>query len=414
MNLSVVTSFDAQLARLAGIYNQSVTVPSPETGFVSFVFQAVDETWPSALRVPDFRAVSLDHSDRSPWLATIGYGFHCGQNESSEFLVAWRAGMARLMQRDAFPTDRASFVYRPVELLGICLGAKVCEPEGSPAIEWLRGVLREHQRKVTRSQAWESNCGFLAAECLQASWPAYRVPQIEDLSLEELGLCLLLADAERIPINIEDIAAIRNQIALRVLDLAIEHQPKSGDVAAAGLVYRTIRSCYHQFIQSEHATNSQLRSPQRDASTLVQNIFRRFPRIAHQLLKRHSGRATLKVEDEYDVQDLLHSLLQVFFDDVRPEEWTPSYAGRNTRADFLLKKERIIVEAKMTRTNLKQKQVVEQLTIDRAHYAGHPDCDVLLCFVYDPDRRLDNPAAIESDLSTDSSEPRTIVVVATT
>jgi hypothetical protein len=78
------------------------------------------------------------------------------------------------------------------------------------------------------------------------------------------------------------------------------------------------------------------------------------------------------------VQYLLHSLLQVFFDDVRPEEWTPSYAGRKTPADFLLKQERIIVEAKMTRENLKQKQVVEQLIVDRAHYGTHPDCDLLL------------------------------------
>jgi hypothetical protein len=145
----------------------------------------------------------------------------------------------------------------------------------------------------------------------------------------------------------------------------------------------------------------------------VQNIFRRFPLIVRQLLKRHQQRDTLEIKDEYDVQDLLHALLHLFFDDVRAEEWTPSYAGRSTRADFLLKKERIIVEAKMTRENLKQKQVVEQLIVDRAHYAGHPDCDLLLCFVYDPERRLDNPKAIESDLSTDEPAPRMLVIVST-
>jgi hypothetical protein len=80
---------------------------------------------------------------------------------------------------------------------------------------------------------------------------------------------------------------------------------------------------------------------------------------------------------------------------------------------FLLKKERIIVEAKMTRENLKQKQVAEQLIIDRAHYATHPDCELLLCFVYDPERQLDNPGAVESDLSTDEPAPRMLVIVAT-
>lgn len=220
-----------------------------------------------------------------------------------------------------------------------------------------------------------------------------------------------MADAGRIAGDAKEIPAARANAALRVLDLAIEYQPKRGDLAAAGLVYRTIRSCYRQFIHSEHARRWQLGSPHRDASALVQNIFRRFPLVAHQLLKRHDQRGTLEITDEYDVQDLLHALLHVFFDDVRPEKWTPSYAGRKARADFLLKKERIIVEAKMTRENLKQKQVVEQLIVDRAHYTTHPDCDLLLCFVYDPERRLDNPRTIESDLSTDEPAPRMLVIV---
>jgi hypothetical protein len=41
----------------------------------------------------------------------------------------------------------------------------------------------------------------------------------------------------------------------------------------------------------------------------------------------------------------------------------------------------------------------------------HPDCELLLCFVYDPERRLDNPMAIESDLSTDEPAPRMLVIV---
>jgi hypothetical protein len=49
---------------------------------------------------------------------------------------------------------------------------------------------------------------------------------------------------------------------------------------------------------------------------------------------RHDGRPTLGVGDEYDVQDLLHALLRLFFDDIRPEERTPSYAGESTRMDF--------------------------------------------------------------------------------
>jgi DpnII restriction endonuclease len=71
--------------------------------------------------------------------------------------------------------------------------------------------------------------------------------------------------------------------------------------------------------------------------------------VARQLRDRHEGRSTLEIEDEYDVQDLLHSLLRLHFDDVRSEEWTPSYAGGSGRMDFLLKVEQIVIEAKMAR-----------------------------------------------------------------
>ena len=74
-----------------------------------------------------------------------------------------------------------------------------------------------------------------------------------------------------------------------------------------------------------------------DTDEVLERIFQKFHRVARQLRNRHNGRPTLDVNDEYDVQDLLHALLKMYFDDVRPEEWTPSYAGKSARMDFLLK-----------------------------------------------------------------------------
>lgn len=87
---------------------------------------------------------------------------------------------------------------------------------------------------------------------------------------------------------------------------------------------------------------------QRDGTIEITTVLERFHSVARRLLVRHDNRSTLRVEDEYDVQDLLHSLLNLVSDDIREEEWTPSYAGKSLRVDFLLKKERIVVEAKKT------------------------------------------------------------------
>jgi len=124
----------------------------------------------------------------------------------------------------------------------------------------------------------------------------------------------------------------------------------------------------------------------------------RFHAIAGQLTQRREGRPTLEIKDEYDVQDLLHAMLRLYFNDIRPEEWTPSYGGGSSRMDFLLKGHEIVMEAKMTRKGLSAKEVSEQLIIDAAKYRQHSECKSLVCFVYDPAAMLKNPRGIERDL----------------
>lgn len=139
--------------------------------------------------------------------------------------------------------------------------------------------------------------------------------------------------------------------------------------------------------------------------TILQQISERFHLVARQLRQRHEGRETLSVDDEYDVQDLLRSLLSLFFEDVREEEANPSYAGKNTRSDFLLKAEQIVIEVKKTRRGLGAKEVGRQLIEDIARYQTHPDCKALVCFVYDPEGLIANPRGLESDLTSDTPMP---------
>ena len=117
---------------------------------------------------------------------------------------------------------------------------------------------------------------------------------------------------------------------------------------------------------------------------LIEQICSRFHCIARQLRSRHAGRATLDVQDEYDLQDLMHALLGLHFIDIRPEEYTPSAPGKASRMDFLLKQESIVIELKMTRDGLGPKDLTTQLIEDIERYKTHPNCQALVCFVYDP------------------------------
>ncbi len=133
----------------------------------------------------------------------------------------------------------------------------------------------------------------------------------------------------------------------------------------------------------------------------VRLLCKRFHLVAKQLEHRQRDREPFVVSDEYDAQDLLHALLKIHFDDVRPEEWTPSQAGAAAKMDFLLKEERIVVEVKKTRKSLSVKELGEELIVDIERYRKHPNCDFLVCFVYDPEQRLGNPKGLEADLSRD-------------
>lgn len=136
-----------------------------------------------------------------------------------------------------------------------------------------------------------------------------------------------------------------------------------------------------------------------DVHRAVENLFLRFHLVAKEISDRYGSRPTLLIQDEYDVQDLLEGLLRIYFDDIRPEQWTPEYAGSSTRIDFVLQDQKLAIEVKKTRRGLGKKEIGNQLIIDIAHYQTHPNCKMLYCFVYDPEEIISNPVGLEKDLT---------------
>lgn len=164
-----------------------------------------------------------------------------------------------------------------------------------------------------------------------------------------------------------------------------------------------IRDLASRFVEAQKETANILSKFQQpvigDAHRIIESILSRFHLVAKEISERHESRPTIVINDEYDVQDLLEGLLRVYFDDIRPEQWTPEYAGSSARIDFLLKKEQIAIETKKTRKGLGKKEIGNELIVDIAHYQKHPDCRTLYCLIYDPEERISNPIGLENDLS---------------
>ena len=58
--------------------------------------------------------------------------------------------------------------------------------------------------------------------------------------------------------------------------------------------------------------------------------------------------------------------------------------------DFLLPKQRTVIEMKLVRDRNHGEKIGDELIIDIEHYRKHPVCDSLWCVVYDPDHLLTN------------------------
>jgi len=148
-----------------------------------------------------------------------------------------------------------------------------------------------------------------------------------------------------------------------------------------------------------------------DSIELVTHICNEFPTFAKQLDDRYNNREGIGISDEYDVQDVLHPVLRMFFDDVRPEESTESYAGGSSRIDFLLKKPSIGIEVKFMHESSSPQKIGDELLADKERYSIHSECEYLVSFIYDPNNAISNPIGMEEDLTynTDQHSVRTIV-----
>ena len=150
---------------------------------------------------------------------------------------------------------------------------------------------------------------------------------------------------------------------------------------------------------------------QKEASQVLEYLFSKFHTVVKQLQERQRDRDPFSVDDEYDVQDLLHGLLRMYFEDVRPEEYCPSYAGTKPRIDFFLKRESIAIEAKMTSKNNRKKKVRRDLILDKEYYSKKEGVKTLYCMVYDPEEWITNPRGFEDDLYEKSEKFETRVFI---
>ncbi len=377
--------------------------PSPEAGFLDYL----DATTTGQLHN---HSLVVERLDEAPILAAAGYQYVNPRfMRDAKYDGEWAGKFKRLSQKQAFPIDRESYFYRPLDLLGICIGAQSCPSVADNDRQWLKIILETGATKlVQHSRAYY--LGATAANHLGVKWTIHSTPRLRDLSLAHLGLLYWFANQKGLAATI-GLNLNQPELASAILQTALLHNNNCDDLADAGLILYALDDIVEGTIKANIEERWQAPRNFEAAAALVRAICERFTIVANALTERHDNRNTITMADEYDVQDLMGALLKLHFTDVRPEEWTPSYAGNASRMDFLLKPEQVVVEAKMTRKGLGQKELVTQLAEDILRYQAHQDCRTLMCFVYDPAGKCTNPTALENDLTKKHGDLQVIVIV---
>ncbi len=171
---------------------------------------------------------------------------------------------------------------------------------------------------------------LLASAAAGAPWVPRSFPSLEQLGLVEL--CLLawlrqhqLTAALQQPGTQHIRQAVLNSIYTQTSEVSGVAQATTVDIVS------------RQVIEGTSVTTEALSTPRNRAAAvaLIATICSRFQFCAKQLERRRENRDSLKIGDEYDVQDLMHAILKLHFDDVRAEEWCPSHAATSSRMGFM-------------------------------------------------------------------------------
>lgn len=398
-------SFRAELREIADRLRTCAVWSSPSTGLALYTLRDLSAAAPitaSGMNV----CFPSGRLEEAPALAVAGFSA-CYSAPTEEQLARWKEGLKRLSKRAPFTQDRQTFAFRPPELIGVALGIRAIETESSPLRAWFCEVLASLPEKTAGQSIWHTLWHAYANELFGIAWNGSLYTKLEDWTAAELALALVLLN-DVSPISLPDLPQAQSfeleKLLLRRLSVSIAADEREAERLAAlyaGL-HLSVASQLEQYLSPADG----IRGSTRDAVYILERVCRNFDRLIRALNERHNGRPGFKVEDEYDVQDLMHALLLAHFEVVVREDPTPARAGNRSRVDFVLKKERVIVETKMTRGGLRQSEVHDELTADRDRYQTHPDCELLVCFVYDPEHLFHNAPAFELDLNIENGRPK--------
>lgn len=171
-----------------------------------------------------------------------------------------------------------------------------------------------------------------------------------------------------------------------------------GDIGMYQLLKNTLDNLTIEIDNSDDEQTFSIKTPSLDD---LENLLMRFHDVEIELKTRRAPKNPLLIENEYDVQYILRSMLKIYFQNVMAEDPQTTHVGRANTIDFVIPELKVGIECKKTRDNLRDAQLGDELLADIPRYQKRGDVETLYIFVHDSDHFLKNPKKIENDLISD-------------
>lgn len=128
----------------------------------------------------------------------------------------------------------------------------------------------------------------------------------------------------------------------------------------------------------------------KSAKQLIQEVLQNFREANKKVTKdRRKDHQEYEINDEYDVQDLLYTILKSIFPSIKEEDPTPKVGIKSNKIDLILREKGILIEVKMIKeADQSEKKYVEELKNDIQSYHQCQWLQHLICFVYDPFEKI--------------------------
>lgn len=299
-------------------------------------------------------------------LATLGIFIY--QIDAKNAKEIFTKGVEQLMKRDSFPTDRISFVFHPRMFFGLVLGVKSLSADSQKdKIHWLQEMIKKRQTMadfdtnakllylILESLLFDKQIlidrsiidSFNKAEQFSIVYWAYKK-----------GLFVLHNPEENYQLVKREILS---KFSLEELDV---------DEVLLPFIYFSVTNIVLNTIDSillslEHV------------SKILSNFNSGMERWTWKKGKQW------KIEDEYDVQNILYLILRSYFDDAEYEDPTPKFGSSSSRLDVKIPSLQTIIEAKFARSKKDFKKIEDEIKIDSVNYIQSTPYKKIIVFIYD-------------------------------